>query len=372
MPLVGPLVCASHRWRHCRRRLLRNRCRRWHAGELACLVDAGRDRLHDRRIRRLRRTQALPVVHRTLVVLAVEGGCSGHRQRLPVRRVDLERAVDQLHRLAAQIAVLAHRQRVGVVGEEVGFVRHQCGQPFIGCCSFGEAPHRVVAARQNDPPFDIVRFLLEPRGQLLDHLIHLLGLELVRRIDGRRDRRKRLRRTELPVENPGEQWHGDCNDDGGRATGLCRRHRHFALGTTFLEQATLELALGFSVLRLGERAAAQIGVEVGKLVAIDRGVCHVALDGGLALCAQQRPEQPPQGDDHQYGGEGDEGGHDAFLLWTDSSRRWASACSASVSGRSSTRARRVFSVRNSANTATSRNARGPNHSSHVVALTGGR
>ena len=190
---------------------------------MACLVDAGRDRLHDRRIRRLRRTQALPVVHCTLVVLAVEGRRSGHRQCLPVRRVDLERAVDELHRLAAQIAVLAHRQRVGIVGEEVGFVRHQCGQPFIGCCGFGEAPHRVVAARQDDPALDIVRFLLESRGQLLDHLVHLLGVELVRRVDGRRDRRKRLRRAELPVEQSGEQRHGNRNDDGGRATGLCRR-----------------------------------------------------------------------------------------------------------------------------------------------------
>ena len=88
---------------------------RFNAAELPRLFDARRNVARKLGIGLRALQQPFPISDRFLVILALERRRAGHRQRLPVRRIDLAAPLDHLQRLAVDTAALAHRQRVGVI-----------------------------------------------------------------------------------------------------------------------------------------------------------------------------------------------------------------------------------------------------------------
>ena len=152
---------------------------------------------------------AAPVADGSGVVLAVEGGGAGQRQRLQVGWVVLQRLLDQLQRLAQQVAALLHGQHVGLVDEDLRVARCQLQRACEGAAGFGVALHHRIAAPEHDPAFEVGdiagRLLFHALGQLGDHRLHVLRRRFARR--GARLRRQRRRVAERCIQAQHQHRH---------------------------------------------------------------------------------------------------------------------------------------------------------------------
>ena len=91
----------------------------------------------------------------------------------------LERAQDQLLRLALQALAARHGERVGEVDEQLRVARRAHRRLGVGVDRLREAPEHGVGAAEHLPAVDVVRVLAQPRREPLHH-----GLDLLRRERG--------------------------------------------------------------------------------------------------------------------------------------------------------------------------------------------
>jgi hypothetical protein len=112
--------------------------------------------------------------HRAGEVAAIVGGGAGEGERLDVVRLEAQRALDQRLGLGVVDAALGRGDGVGVIGEEVGVVRHQLDGAAVRRKRVAEAAEDGVRARQHGPAFGVVGLLLHPLGELIDHRRDLL------------------------------------------------------------------------------------------------------------------------------------------------------------------------------------------------------
>ena len=96
-------------------------------------------------------------------------------------RIDAQRLFYQLERLAVDATPLRHRQRISVIGIEVGVVLDQRRRALIGFGRLIVALHRHIRATEQRPAVGIRRRLFETRRQFGDHGFDLLGRYLSRR-----------------------------------------------------------------------------------------------------------------------------------------------------------------------------------------------
>ena len=140
-----------------------------------------------------------------------------------------------------------------------------------------------------------------------------------------------------------------------------------------LGHTSFKLLPGSLVSRLVDGAGRQIGVQFTQLIAQHRQIDFIAQRMSIhhGIFTQHGWQNKEQSARHQQGSNNQKYGHFvSFKL--ELARRSAAARCISASGNASTcgRPRRNFKPRNPMPPINSRN--GPNHSSQVVALTGGR
>ena len=187
----------------------RSRNRRRHPAEPARFGDA---RLHlaaERAVGRLALCELLPVLHRQRIVAPIECRGAGERERLGLDRIDRERAINELERLALQVALVRHCERVGEVGEQVRVARAQRRCLAIRGDGIGMLAERDIRAAEHQPAFGIVGLALHPLGELVDHRHDLLGRRRLRSSARRRLRsagyqRQMRRRADADVAEAGD------------------------------------------------------------------------------------------------------------------------------------------------------------------------
>ncbi len=278
------------------------------------------------------------------------------------RRVEPQRAFDQLQRLALQRLPLQHRQGVGLVDQQLRIVGGELQRAAERAARLGPALHHRIAAAEHDPAFEVLlparRRLLHALGQPGDHRLDLF---LRRRGAGRgRLGVERGRVAEHRIEPGGDHRHRECREQHRRARRPAARRRR--IGAGLVEQPARELVARAGMRVRIERAGGEVVVELAqlRLQRVEVGLRRVRA-GGHAAAAQRADH-----DRHRHGGQRrgqhDERGH-AGPDPSPSSWRSRSRSAASSGG---------GAVATSAPAATSSSTNGPAHSAQVLPLTGGR
>ncbi len=169
----------------CRRRCVSG----WHPRQLPRLGDAAADLPRIAGVTAFDLDQPFPQAHGSLVVATVEGRSSSQGQRLGIVGIELEGTLDESRRLALELAALGHRQRVGVVGEQVRIVGTRAQRLPEGIDGLRVLAEHDLRAGEHQPAVTIVGPGLQTFGELVDHRRDLFRHQRMRgdgRIAGRR------------------------------------------------------------------------------------------------------------------------------------------------------------------------------------------
>jgi hypothetical protein len=125
--------------------------------DLACLADGRFERPGFLRTGFELCVQPRPVLGGGGELLSVACCGTGQQQRLRLVGVELEGSLDQLGRLALQLAVIAAAENIRVIGEQDRVLVDQRGGTAIGIGRFGKTFQHLVRTRQHDPALTVVR-----------------------------------------------------------------------------------------------------------------------------------------------------------------------------------------------------------------------
>ena len=141
------------------------------------------------------------------------------RERFRKSRIDLERAHDQLARLAFETAVLRHPERIGPVGEQRRVVRHEGARFCERLRAAGKIVDDTQPAAEHRPAFGVVRIAVEPLTELREERSHLLFRHVAvtaARRGGRAHRgveRRGVADHEIDGDCHGRHDQGDCRGE---------------------------------------------------------------------------------------------------------------------------------------------------------------
>ena len=183
-------------------------------------------------------------------------------------RVNFQRAQDQRLGFALQALALFHRQRVGVVGEQMRIVRRAFFGIGVRRNRIVKTPHHRVRFAEHGPALRIVRILLHALGEFGHHGFHLSMCHAFAGIGRNRRGRQGTRIAHGEIQRYRHARQHKAHDDGRRAAARCRGCWRCIVRADIIEQALFEFHARTLILLIAQRAGAAIGLQFRQLIAI--------------------------------------------------------------------------------------------------------